>query len=80
MNRDIGHAERAIAVDVSADDQAFPLGFRALFVGGAGNIAVTMYGGGDITFTGVAAGSVLPISASLIKTTGTTAENIVALL
>lgn len=80
MNRDIGHAERAIAVDVSSADQEFPLGFRALYVGGAGDVAVTMKGGGDITFTGILAGSILPIGASVIKNSGTTATGMVALL
>ncbi|MBX5206701.1 hypothetical protein [Rhizobium sp. NZLR11] len=56
------------------------LGFtsRALFVGGAGNIAVTMAGGQSLTFTGVVAGAVLPIRVSRILVTGTTATNIVA--
>lgn len=80
MNRDIGHAEKAVTVDVSSTNQEFALGFRALFVGGAGNVAVTMKGGGDVTFTGVAAGTVLPISASMIKNSGTTATNMTALL
>jgi len=80
MNRDIGHAEKAIVVNVSGGDQDFDLGFRALFVGGEGDISVTMFGGGDITFTGVVAGTILPISASQIKQTGTTATNMVALL
>lgn len=52
---------------------------RALFVGGAGNIVVTMVDGVDCTFTGVAAGSVLPIRVSRVKATSTTATNIVAL-
>lgn len=51
---------------------------RALFVGGAGNIAVTMAGGQSITFTGVTAGAVLPIRVTRILLTGTTATNIVA--
>jgi hypothetical protein len=51
---------------------------RALFVGGAGNIAVTMAGGQSITFTGVTAGAVLPIRVSRILSTGTTATSIVA--
>lgn len=80
MRKDIGFAEKAIAVNVSSGDQDFANGFRALFVGGAGNIAVTMKGGGDVTFTGVTAGLILPISASVIKQTGTTATNVVALL
>lgn len=50
-----------------------------VFVGGAGNIKVTMMDGTDVTFTGVIAGSVLPIRVRRIFATGTTATNIVAM-
>lgn len=52
---------------------------RFLFVGGAGAIAVVTAGGETVTMTGVAAGSVLPIAVSRVKSTGTTATNIAAL-
>jgi hypothetical protein len=52
---------------------------RALFVGGAGNIAVTMAGGQSVTFTGIIAGALLPIRVSRILSTGTTATNIMAI-
>jgi len=80
MRKDDGFSEKAVEVDVSASDQALPLGSRAIYVGGAGDLAVTMWGGGDITFTGMAAGSYLPIRARTILSTGTTATDIVALL
>lgn len=51
---------------------------RGLYVGGAGNIAVTMSDGNDVTFTGVTAGQILPISVIKVKATGTTATAIVA--
>jgi hypothetical protein len=58
------------------------LGFptSGLFVGGAGNLVVTMISGSDVTFTGVLAGSLLPIEVSHVKATSTTATNIVALV
>lgn len=52
---------------------------RALFVGGAGNIAVIMEDGSAVTFNGVTAGTLLPISVSRVKATNTTATNILAL-
>lgn len=52
---------------------------RALFVGGAGNIAVTMAGGQSVTFTGVTAGALLPIRVTRVLSTGTTATTITAL-
>lgn len=52
---------------------------RALFVGGAGNVVVIMFDGTTVTFTGVTAGTILPIRVSRVKATGTTATNMVAL-
>lgn len=50
-----------------------------VFVGGAGNLKVTMMDGTDVTFTGVTAGSVLPIRVRRVYSTGTTATNIAAM-
>ena len=52
---------------------------RALYVGGAGNIKVTTVGGETLLFTGVLAGSILPIRVSRVWATTTTATTIVAL-
>jgi hypothetical protein len=46
---------------------------RAVYVGGAGNLRVTMLGGQTVTFSNVAAGTMLPIRVSRIWATGTTA-------
>ena len=51
---------------------------RGIYVGGAGNI-VAIVGGNAITFTGVVAGTVLPIRCSRVNSTNTTATNLVAL-
>lgn len=54
---------------------------RALYVGGAGNIAlVCTRGGPTVSFVGVAAGTVLPVFTYRVLATGTSATNIVALL
>lgn len=46
---------------------------RALWVGAAGNVAVDMKGTGtSIVFIGVPAGTLLPIQANKVLTTGTT--------
>lgn len=76
-------AERALAVTPS-DTVAIALpnpAFlpRRLFVGGAGNVVAVMADGGVVTFTGVPAGSFLPIKVTRVNATGTTATNIVAL-
>ncbi len=52
---------------------------RALFIGGAGNLCVITSGGDTVLFTGVVAGTILPLRASRVKLTTTTATNIVAL-
>lgn len=52
---------------------------KGLFIGGAGNVKVRMADGVDVTFTGVAAGTLLPIQVVRVWSTGTTATNIVAL-
>jgi hypothetical protein len=61
------------------DTNDLPFISRALFVGGAGNVAVEMGSGDNVTFTGVPAGFILPIEVSKVLSTGTTATNIVAL-
>jgi len=53
---------------------------RAVYVGVGGNVSVEMAKTGTaIVFTGVQAGSVLPIRVSRVNATGTTATNMVAL-
>lgn len=41
--------------------------------------AVVTRGGSSVTFTGVAAGSILPVAVNRVLATGTTATNIMAL-
>ena len=54
---------------------------RGIYVGGSGNVKVTMAGTEgdiDLTFVGLAAGIIHPIIAKRIWFTGTTATNIIA--
>jgi hypothetical protein len=51
----------------------------ALYVGGTGNMVVVLQDGTAVTFTGVVAGSMLPLSAKRVNATSTTATNIVAI-
>lgn len=50
-----------------------------LYVGGLGDLAVTTTGNDDVTFVGINAGSFIPVHILKIKSTGTTATNILAL-
>lgn len=52
---------------------------RAIYVGGAGAIAVVSPTGQTVTFSAVPVGTLLPIRAARVKATGTTATNLVAL-
>lgn len=58
-------------------DQASPM--RAIYVGVAGDVVVTSAFGVDVTFKNCPAGLILPVRASRVKATGTTATNLVAL-
>jgi hypothetical protein len=50
-----------------------------LYVGVAGDLKVQTVGGDDVVFTGVLAGSFIPVQVLRVFATGTTATNIVAL-
>lgn len=52
---------------------------RALYIGGAGDVKVTTVGGSTLTFSAVAAGTMLPVRAARVFATGTTATLILAL-
>jgi hypothetical protein len=52
---------------------------RAIYVGAAGNVKVTMRGAGEVTFVNVAAGTILPISVTHVWSTGTTASSMLGL-
>ncbi len=57
---------------------------RAIYVGGDGNVACEAFDPAtnklaNVTFTGLVAGTVLPVRTKRILSTGTTATNIVAL-
>lgn len=53
---------------------------RALYVGGAGNLSVEMVGGQSaVVFSGVPAGTILPIRVTRVNSTSTTATSIVAI-
>ena len=69
-------ADNAVAVTPS-DSTDLTYISRALYVGTGGNIVVTMAGGGDVTFSNIPDGSILPIRVSRVKSTSTTASGIV---
>lgn len=72
-NTDPGMAPFAIAKSDSTEQNA-----RGLYVGGAGDVVVTNLNGTTVTFTGVVAGTILPIFAYKVMA-ATTASNIVGI-
>ncbi len=52
----------------------------SLYVGGAGDVKVTMVGGQTVTFVGVPAGTFMPIQVKRVWSTGTSATSIVAIM
>lgn len=65
---------------VTKSDTTTYQGMRAIYVGGAGDVAVKFFGNATaVTFVAVPAGTVLPVQAEKIMETNTDATNIVAL-
>lgn len=52
---------------------------RALWVGGAGTVNVVLAGGQTVLFSGIQAGTLLPLRVSRVKSSSTSATNIVAI-
>jgi hypothetical protein len=71
-------ADSAFAVTPNDDDDLSVV-TRGVFIGGAGNLKVTLSSGDTVTFTDIAKGFVHPIRAKRIFSTGTTATNILGL-
>lgn len=74
-------ARRAVAV-TPHDDNDLGTYAKALFVGVGGDVVAIPVGNGDnepVTFKNCAAGSVLPVMVRRVKSTSTTATNILAL-
>lgn len=70
-------ARGALAV-VPSDSTDLPQVSRAIYVGQAGDLSLVMADGGTVSFGNVQAGSMLPLRASRVRGTGTTATGIVA--
>lgn len=54
--------------------------YKAIYVGGAGNIVLVTENGDQVTFNGVPVGTVLPVRGQYVRSTSTTATNLVGLL
>lgn len=75
-----GPGTRCVAVTAS-DATSYTFGCaRALYVGGAGNVVVVNPDNTTCTFTGVPAGTILPVYHKRVNSTNTTATSMVAIV
>ena len=74
----VTHAAHSVASVTPSDVTVLATGCTGLWVGGVGNVAVTMWDGTTATFTAVPAGTLLPISPKQVNA-ATTATALVAL-
>lgn len=79
MARSSSEGPITAAASVTPSDSTVLTTTRGLFIGGDGNIAVTMSDGANVTFTSVKGGAVYPFRVIKVLSTGTTATSIVAL-
>lgn len=78
LSDDTAPAIDAAAVTTS-DSTDLPLTARALYIGTGGNVNLDTISGSTVVFVNLPAGSILPLKVKRVRTTSTTASNIVAL-
>ena len=70
----------ALAVNISGGDHSLGATYEAFFIGVGGDISLDCAtSGSNIVFKNVASGQLLPVRATVVNQTGTTATDIVAL-
>ncbi|QRM53919.1 hypothetical protein [Sinorhizobium sp. BG8] len=68
------------AFAITPDDGTdLPAATRALYIGRGGDLSVVMLSGDAVSFVNLVAGAIVPLRASRVLETGTTAEGLVGL-
>ena len=67
------------AYSVTASDTINLPYVSVIYIGGAGSVKVTTAQGDEVTFVGLQTGSVLPVQALRVCSTGTTATNLIGI-
>jgi hypothetical protein len=63
-----------------SDSTELPDYARAIYIGADGNVSIeSLTSGTVLTFVGLKAGTILPVSARKVRSTGTTSSNLIAL-
>ena len=78
-NKVTQQAIKAVAVDVSSSDVTLAIPGAVLYIGTGGDVKVTTISGDDVTFKNLANGSVLAVQVKKVFSTGTDADDIIAL-
>ena len=78
-NKVTQQAIKAVEVDVSSSDVTLAIPGAVLYIGTGGDVKVTTISGDDVTFKNLASGSVLAVQVKKVFSTGTDADDIVAL-
>jgi hypothetical protein len=78
-NKVTQQAIKAVAVDVSSSDVTLAIPGAVLYIGTGGDVKVTTISGDDVTFKNLPNGSVLAVQVKKVFSTGTDADDIVAL-
>ena len=68
------------AEEITPADTDLSRDMRALYIGTGGNLTVVTSGGDTVTFNSVLSGTILPVRVIQVKSTGTTATQIVGLI
>lgn len=71
-----GPADNGFAITPN-DATPLPTVTRGLYIGVTGNVSVILRGGATLLFVAVPAGALLPIEATHVRASGTTATSIV---
>ena len=72
-------AQHVFAVTPADSDFANGVQARGLYIGTGGDVSVVTTGGETVTFANVGSSTILPVSVKQVRSTGTTATNILGL-
>jgi hypothetical protein len=73
------HVNAATGAAVITPSDSAEVDFNGIYVGGAGNLAVTLLDGSEVTLTAVIVGTIYPLRVTKVLETGTTATNLIGL-
>ena len=75
----LGASARGGFAVAASDSVDLPHETRAIYVGSSGDLSVVLVDGSTVTLAGVLAGSLVPVRATRVKATSTTATLLVGL-